>query len=101
MRLSIELRQLKIKCGFICARNAIISVSAIFCFISASCLIDFILLLTNPYTIKTMIKMHNDLNHHVCQKGGEMIIVKEVGSDTPISFSVFTEKIYFPGSRLV
>jgi len=40
----IELRQLKIKCGFICARNAIISVSAMVCFISASCRAAFNLL---------------------------------------------------------
>ena len=56
IKFSILLRLLKIKCGFICARSAIISVSAIFCFSSASCLIVLILVLTNqkikPASIK-------------------------------------------------
>jgi hypothetical protein len=45
----------------------------------------------------------SDVNHHVFQKGGAIVIARAVpvSSQIPSLLDPFTRKIYSPGSRLV
>src|SRR4051812_38934556 len=73
----MEFKALKMKCGFICARNACISSSTI---LLLSAVLFLSILLTPAMRIRTSVYMlpatHSEasiINQYVCQKGGLMV----------------------------